>query len=180
MLGPCHEHIVHVADGQGQGHLGHQALALQRGRQRWEQQGVPSVAALEQGVPHGTRLEEVIYEVLDQRYLEEEAYDRIGEVMDTVFGLKVDRGEMTANFTGKVRAAFAEAEGISFPTVARGYMLLRLAKVHPEKKSSDTGGSQAGRDVAAALQTTYPEGLSGGTCRGVREVEAEPAPMEDR
>lgn len=60
------------------------------------------MAALEQGVPHGTRLEEVIYEVLDQRYLEEEAYDRIGEVMDTVFGLKVDRGEMTANFTGKV------------------------------------------------------------------------------
>ena len=56
--------------------------------------------------------EEVIYEVLDQRYPEEEAHDRIGEVMDTIFDLKVDRGETTGNFTGKVGAAFAAAEGM--------------------------------------------------------------------
>ena len=122
--------------------------------------------------------EEVTYEILDQRYPEEEAHDRIGEVMDTIFDLKVDRGETTGNFTGKVRAAFAaaEAEGISFPSVARGYMLLRFAKVSAERRAVILAAARQSyeeRDVAAALRTTYPEGLGSGAPRGVHAVEME-------
>ena len=81
--------------------------------------------------------EDIIYEVLDNRFLEEEAHDRIGEVLDCVFGLEVKKQESTSVFTGRVRAAFAaaEAEGISFPSVARGYLLLRFAKVAPDRKT---------------------------------------------
>ena len=66
--------------------------------------------------------QDVIYQVLDERFPEEAGHDRIGEVLDNVFDLKAEKGESTATFTGRVRAAFsaAEAEGIKIPSVARG------------------------------------------------------------
>ena len=65
--------------------------------------------------------EEVIYAILDERFPEDAAHDKIGEAMDRIFELKVDKGESTAYYVGKAREAFAqgEAEGITFPSVAR-------------------------------------------------------------
>ena len=66
--------------------------------------------------------QDLIYQVLDDRFPEEAVHDRLGEVLDRVFDLKVDRGESTSQYTGKARAAFsaAEAEGVRLPSVARG------------------------------------------------------------
>eukprot|EP00435_Cladocopium_sp_Y103_P051560 s1160_g16.t1 len=111
--------------------------------------------------------QQVIFDTLDERFPEEASHDRIGEVLDNVFDLKVERGEATAVFTGKVRTAFsaAEAEGVKFPDVAKGYLLMRFARLGPEKRAIVLAASRqsyAEADVAAALRTTYPEGLYAG------------------
>eukprot|EP00435_Cladocopium_sp_Y103_P009550 s3832_g2.t1 len=123
--------------------------------------------------------QQVIFDTLDERFPEEASHDRIGEVLDNVFDLRVERGEATAVFTGKVRSAFhaAEAEGIKFPDVAKGYRLMRFARLGPEKRAIVLAASRqsyAESDVAAALRTTYPEGLySGKTTSLVAPVEDE-------
>ena len=108
--------------------------------------------------------QQVVYEVLDDRFPEEASHDRIGEVLDNVFDLTVERGETTAVFTGKVKSAFsaAEEEGIKFPDVAKGYLLMRFAKLTSDKRAVVLAASRQSygeADVASALRTTYPEGL---------------------
>lgn len=108
--------------------------------------------------------QDLIYHVLDERFPEEAVHDRLGEVLDSIFDLKVDKGETTAAYTGKARAAFsaAEAEGVRFPSVARGYLLLRFSRLPAEKKAVVMAAARQSyeeQDVAAALRTTYPEGL---------------------
>eukprot|EP00435_Cladocopium_sp_Y103_P001390 s2644_g1.t1 len=107
---------------------------------------------------------QVIYDVLDGRFPEEAVHDRLGEVMDGIFDLKVERGESTSVFTGKARSAFAaaEVEGVKFPDVARGYLLMRFARLSPEKRAIVLAASRQSyseADVAAALRTTFPDGL---------------------
>ena len=107
---------------------------------------------------------DLVFQVLDERFPEEATHDRLGKVLDAVFDLKVEKGETTSTNTGKARAAFAaaEAEGVKFPAVARGYLLLRLAKLPQEKKAVVMAAARQSyeeKDVAAALRTTYPEGL---------------------
>ena len=111
--------------------------------------------------------QEVVYQVLDDRYPEESSHDRLGEILDGIFDLKVERGESTAVYTGKARAAFsaAEAEGVKFPDTARGYLVLRFARLSPEKKAivlAAARGSYNESDVAAALRTTFPDHLYAG------------------
>lgn len=57
--------------------------------------------------------QDLVYQVLDDRFPEEAIHDRIGEVLDKVFELRIEKGEATSAYTGKARAAFsaAEAEG---------------------------------------------------------------------
>ena len=111
--------------------------------------------------------QQVVYDILDDRFPEEASHDRIGEVLDNIFDLKVERGETTAVFTGKVKSAFsaAEAEGVTFPDVAKGYLLMRFAKLGPEKRAVVLAASRQSyneADIASALRTTYPEGLYSG------------------
>ena len=110
---------------------------------------------------------DLIYQVLDDRFPEEVVHDRLGEVLDRVFDLKVDRGESTSQYTGKAQAAFsaAEAEGVRLPSVARGYMLLRNARLPQDKKAVVMAAARQSYeelDIAAAVRTTYPEGLYSG------------------
>lgn len=108
--------------------------------------------------------QDVVFQVLDERYPEEASHDRLGEVLDAIFDLRIEKNETTATFTGKVKSAFsaAEAEGIRFPSVARGYMVLRFARLSAEKKAVVLAASRRSyeeADVMAALRTTYPDGL---------------------
>ena len=111
--------------------------------------------------------QDVVYQVLDDRYPEESTHDRLGEILDAIFDLKVERGESTAVYTGKARAAFsaAEAEGVKFPDTARGYLVLRFARLAPEKKAivlAAARGSYNETDISAALRTTFPDHLYAG------------------
>ena len=64
---------------------------------------------------------------LDERFPDLETHDKIGESLDNIFRLKVDKGERTAAYTGRCRELFERAarEGIERPNVARGYLMLR-------------------------------------------------------
>ena len=120
--------------------------------------------------------QDIIFDVLDDRYPEEAAHDRLGEVLDTIFNLKVDKAESTATYTGKVRAAVAaaEAEGVTFPSVARGYLLLRFSRLGPERKAVVMAAARQSyeeADIAAALRTTYPEGLYQSKPTGIHVVD---------
>jgi hypothetical protein len=106
--------------------------------------------------------EAVIFSILDGRFPEDEAHDKIGEVLDCIYDLRIEKNENTALYCGRIRDAFsaAEAEGISFPPVARGHTLLRAAKLTPEKKAIILAASRRSyeeNDVAAAMRTTYPD-----------------------
>ena len=86
--------------------------------------------------------QDVVFQVLDERYPEEASHDRLGEVLDAIFDLRIEKNETTATFTGKVKSAFsaAEAEGIRFPSVARGYMVLTFRQVECWKEGCGAGG----------------------------------------
>ena len=111
--------------------------------------------------------QDVVYQVLDDRYPEASTHDRLGEILDAIFDLKVERGESTAVYTGKARAAFsaAEAEGVKFPDTARGYLVLRFARLTLEKKAivlAAARGSYNENDISAALRATFPDHLYAG------------------
>ena len=76
--------------------------------------------------------------------------------MDNVFRLRVDKGERTAAYTSRCRELFEKAarEGIELPDVARAYLMLRGARLRPERKAvvlAAAGQSYTERNVAQAL-----------------------------
>ena len=73
-------------------------------------------------------------------------------------------GERTAVYTGRCRELFEKAarEGIELPDVARGYLMLRGARLGPERKAivlAAAGQSYTERNVAQALRSTFPINL---------------------
>ena len=68
------------------------------------------------------------------------------------------------------------SKGIRFPSVAKGYMVLRFAKLTPERKAVVLAAARRSyeeQDIMAALRTTCPEGLhqSRSSVNAVTEVE---------
>ena len=65
--------------------------------------------------------EQILFDILDQRFPEIASQDKIGEALDDVFKLRVERNERTAGYTGRCREAFERAsrEGITFSSLAR-------------------------------------------------------------
>eukprot|EP00438_Fugacium_kawagutii_P025213 Skav222622 [mRNA] locus=scaffold4205:86469:93548:+ [translate_table: standard] len=127
---------------------------------------------------------DVVYGILDDRFPEAASHDRVGEVLDAIFDLKVDRNESTAAYTGKVKAAFnaAEQEGIKFPPIAKGYLMLRFARLSPERRAVVMAAARQSyleNDISAALRTTYPEGLGTHRSSAVAQVATEAEPMEE-
>ena len=78
-----------------------------------------------------------LFSCLDERFPDLETHDKIGESLDNVFRLRVDKGERTAAYTGRCRELLEKAarEGIELPDVARGYLMLRGARLGPERKA---------------------------------------------
>ena len=83
-----------------------------------------------------------LFSCLDERFPDLETHDKLGESLDNVFRLRVDKGERTAANTGRCRELFEKAarEGIELPDVARGNLMLRGARLGPERKGYCSGG----------------------------------------
>ena len=78
--------------------------------------------------------------------------------------MRVDKGERTAAYTGRCRELFERAarEGIELPDVARGYLMLRGARLGPERKAivlASAGQPYTERNGAQALRSTFPINL---------------------
>jgi hypothetical protein len=106
--------------------------------------------------------EESIFVALDERFPDREASDRIGDSLESVFGLVIEKGETTQAYTGRARTLFASArkEGVDLPPVARGFLLLRGARLGPERRAIVLAASQKQwgfEEIASALRTTYPK-----------------------
>ena len=82
-----------------------------------------------------------LFSCLDERFPDLETHDKIGESLDDVLRLKVDKGERTAAYTGRCRELFEKAarEGIELPDVARGYLILRGARLGPGTQGYRSG-----------------------------------------
>ena len=79
--------------------------------------------------------EQLILQRLDDRYHEQTAPDKVGEAMDDVFNFKHQKGEKSPSLIGRLKTMFSRCrkEGIEFPDVSKGYVLLRalgLTKQH--------------------------------------------------
>ena len=112
-----------------------------------------------------------LFSCLDERSPDLETHDKIGESLDNVFRLRLDKGERTAAYTGRCRELFEKAarEGIELPDVARGYLLWRGAHLGPERKAivlAGAGQSYTERNVAQALRSTFSDqvGCDQGVC----------------
>ena len=101
-----------------------------------------------------------LFSCLDKRFPDLETHEKIGESLDDVFRLKGGKGERTAAYTGRFRELFEKAarEGIELPDVARGYLMLRGARLGPERKAIVLAALQE-RNVAQALRSTFPINL---------------------
>ena len=105
-----------------------------------------------------------LFSCLDEGFPDLETHDKIGESLDDVVSLKVDKVERTVAYTGRCRELFDKAarEGIELPDVARGYLMLRGARLGPERKAivlAAAGQSYKERNVAQALRSTFPINL---------------------
>ena len=78
-----------------------------------------------------------LFSCLDERFPDLETHDKIGDSLDNVFRLKVDKVERTAAYTGRCRELFEKAarEGIELPDVARGNLMLRGVRLGLERKA---------------------------------------------
>ena len=128
----------------------------------------PAEVALE-----GLKIEELcvvngadrLFSCLDERFPDLETHDKIGESLDNVLRLKVDKSERTAAYTGRCRELFEKVarEEIELPDVARGYLILRGARLGPERKAivlAAAGQSYTERNISQALLSTFPINLS--------------------
>eukprot|EP00959_Pyramimonas_sp_CCMP1952_P452127 9466021-Pyramimonas_sp.AAC.1 len=77
--------------------------------------------------------EEVVFDRLDERFPEKVAADRLGEAMEEGFSLRIHKQETTEAYTGRAQLVYARLakEGVDLPSVARGYLILRGARLGP-------------------------------------------------
>ena len=88
--------------------------------------------------------EDVIFAILDDRYPELPASDKLGDVMRTCLRLQTQKHEEASGYTARARAAFAEAEreGILLPEMARGLILLEGCRLDGDKEAGVMAAAQ--------------------------------------
>ncbi|CAK0868212.1 unnamed protein product [Prorocentrum cordatum] len=105
--------------------------------------------------------EELVFERLDERFPDKVAADRLGEAMEEGFSLKIQKQETTEAYTGRAQLVYARLakEGVDPPPVARGYLILRGARLGSFGRArimSATHRSWHVDEVCTALRTAFP------------------------
>ncbi|CAK0820029.1 unnamed protein product, partial [Prorocentrum cordatum] len=108
--------------------------------------------------------EEKLFAVLDARYPEREAADRAGDALESVFGLKIEKAELTSAYVGRAQTILmrAKKEGVEIPDVAQGFLLLRGARLGGDRRAVVLAASERQwtfEKLALALKTVYPKVL---------------------
>ena len=79
--------------------------------------------------------DEVIFQLLDERWPQKERSDEMGEHISEIFGLKAKDGETVRQRRGRARECFDRCKrktGVSFPDEARGWILLQCSGMNEE------------------------------------------------
>ena len=88
--------------------------------------------------------------------------DKVAEILDQVFQLKIQKGERTADYTGRAKEIFekADREGIPCPSVAKGYLILKGSKLADGRRAIVLANARRPfeeADITAALRTSFPQ-----------------------
>ncbi|CAK0886707.1 unnamed protein product [Prorocentrum cordatum] len=102
--------------------------------------------------------------VLGARYPERGAAGRVGDALESVFGLKIEKAELTSACAGRAQTIFVKAkkEGVEIPDVAQCFLLLRGARLGGDRRALVLAASErqwAFEKLALALKTVYPKVL---------------------
>ncbi|CAK0911130.1 unnamed protein product, partial [Prorocentrum cordatum] len=105
--------------------------------------------------------EEVVFARLDERFPDKVAADRLGEAMEDGFSLRIQKQETTEAYTWRAQLVFARlpTEGVDLPSVARGYLILRGARLGNFGRAtvmSATHLSWNVDEVCTAIRTAFP------------------------
>ncbi|CAK0882257.1 unnamed protein product [Prorocentrum cordatum] len=92
------------------------------------------------------------------------AADRVGDALGSVFGLKIEKAELTSAYVGRAQTIFMKAkkEGVEIPDVAQGFLLLRGARFGGDRRAVVLAASERHwtfEKLALALKTVYPKVL---------------------
>jgi hypothetical protein len=117
--------------------------------------------------------EEILLDVLDERYPEPESQDRIGEALNDIETLRRGPKESMQEFGGRARGIFAngEKEGIVFASTIRGFKILNAANLGRLEKSTVLSHSRGWEemDIVKGIRLTFPEKDHGRVAAGVVE-----------
>ena len=132
--------------------------------------------------------EAVLWDLLDARFPQKEASDEMGEILGEVFALKAKDNEALKAWIARATEIFdrcARRAQVSFPSEARGWILLHRAGLTTEQQAVILARAQGSlkRDViSTAMRSCYPEltlGNRRSTAAHVVESVNEPVENED-
>jgi hypothetical protein len=105
--------------------------------------------------------EDILLEILEDRFPDDEPIDRIESALDEIETLRRDSREAMADYCARARAAFsaAEAEGVPYPPDVRGHKILRGAVLSKLEKATVMSYARGlnDEDVIKALKITFPD-----------------------
>lgn len=133
--------------------------------------------------------EKVLWDLLDARFPQKEASDEMGEILGEVFALKAKDNEALKAWIARATEIFdrcARRAQVSFPTEARGWILLHRAGLSTEQQAvilARAQGSLKRDDISTAMRSCYPEltlGTRKSTAAHVVESVDEPVDADER
>ena len=107
--------------------------------------------------------DDVIFQLLDERWPQKERSDEMGEHISEIFGLKAKDGETVRQWCGRARECFDRCKrktGVSFPDEARGWILLQCSGMNEEQRAvvlARTQGELKFDTMAQSMRSCYPD-----------------------
>ena len=107
--------------------------------------------------------DQVLWELLDRRFPKKDQADELGELLGEVFQLQARDGETCKTWIARATELFDRLERktkVTFPTEARGWILLRRAHLSSEQQAvvlARAQGSLQRDTVSAAMRSCYPD-----------------------
>lgn len=129
--------------------------------------GLEVVEHLEPSAYQKSGGDSVIWALLDQRFLQKEQVDELGEILGEVFALRVKDGESMKMWAARSQELFercARKTGLKFPEEARGWLMLHRAGLSEEQKAvviARAGGDLNLEKISTSLRSCYPDFTAG-------------------
>ena len=107
--------------------------------------------------------EQVIWDLLDQRFPIRDQTDELGELLTEVFTLRATEGESLKGWIGRASELFDRLNrktGVAFPEEARGWILLHKSELSSEQKAvvlARAMGDLKREKISTALRSCYPD-----------------------